>query len=87
MGTSCADRTRLLDIVICILDEAKIRRLALRDEPYAAQNVVPVYTRRKFVAASRKGSLERANADVIKEHAEVNRFRTGCTDDPRNAVN
>jgi hypothetical protein len=48
---------------------------------------VPVYTRRKFVAASRKGSPERANADVIKEHAKVNRFRTGCTDDPRNAVN
>ncbi len=87
VGTTCVDRSRLLDIVICILDEAKIVQLALCNEPYAAQNVVPVHPRREFVALSRIGSLERANTDVIKEHTEVNRFRTGCADDPRYAVN
>ncbi len=87
VGTTCVDRTRLLDIVICILDEVKIVRLALRDEPYAAQNVVPVDPRREFVAISRIGPLKRANADVIKEHTEVDRFRTGCADDPRDTVN
>ena len=87
VGITCVDRTRLLDIVICILDEVKIVRLALRDEPYAAQNVVPVDPRREFVAISRIGPLERANADVIKEHTEVDRFRTGCADDPRDTVN
>ena len=77
----------MLDIFGCILDEAKIVRLALRSEPYAAQNVMPMHPRREFIAISRVGSLERANADVIKEHTEVNRFRTGCADDPRYPVN
>jgi hypothetical protein len=87
MGTTCVERTRLLDIVIRILDEAKIVRLALRNEPYAAQDVVPVYPRREFIAISCMGSCERADADVIKEHTEINRFRTGRADDPRDAVN
>ena len=87
VGTACADRARLLDIVICILNEAKIVQFALRNEPYAAQNVVPVHPRREFVAISPIGSLEPTNADVIKKHTEVNRFRTGCADDPRDAVN
>ena len=86
VGTNCVDRARLLVIVICILDEAKIVQLSLRNEPYAAQNVVPVHPRREFVAISRIGSLERANANVIEDHTEVNRFRTGCADDPRYAV-
>ena len=57
VGTACVERTRLLDIVIRILDEAKIVQLALRNEPYAAQNVVPVYPRREFIAISCIGSL------------------------------
>src|SRR6185295_4546808 len=85
VATTCVACPLLLDIGL--LDEAKIVQLAPRNQPYAAQNVVPVHPRREFVAVSRIGPRERANANVIKEHTEVNRLRTGCADNPCNSVN
>jgi hypothetical protein len=83
------DNTPLLDIVIWVLETKILQlvRLTLRNASYAARNVVPVDPCREFVAVCRISSLERANADFIQEPAEVHRVRTGCADDPRDAIN